>query len=50
LARKKGTGRGSYLWGKIMMVVNSIQGFESKMDIYLKAEEPLGLIGMSLPA
>jgi hypothetical protein len=32
-----------------MAMFLSIQGYESTTDVYLKAEEALGLIGMKLP-
>ena len=34
----------------MMVMFHSIQGFEYKVDIYLKVEEAMGVIGMSLPA
>ena len=39
----------TYLVG-MMAMFHVIQGFEYKVDVYLKVEEALGLIGMSLPA
>jgi hypothetical protein len=32
-----------------MAMFISIQGYESTTEVYLKAEEALGLLGMSLP-
>jgi hypothetical protein len=35
--------------GNVMAMFISIQGYESTTEVYLKAEEALGLLGMSLP-
>jgi len=47
---KKGKLEEAYIYFVSMMAMfHSIQGFEYKIDIYLKVEEALGVIGMSLP-
>jgi hypothetical protein len=35
--------------GKFMVMFQVIPGFESSMDVYLKVEEAMELLGMSLP-
>jgi hypothetical protein len=47
---KKGKLEEAYTYLVSMMAMfHSIQGFEYKVDVYLKVEEAMGLIGMSLP-
>jgi hypothetical protein len=48
---KKGKLEEAYTYLVNMMAMfHSIQGFEYKVDIYLKVEEAMGIIGMNLPA
>jgi hypothetical protein len=47
---KKGKLEEAYTYLVSMMAMfHSIQGFEYKVDIYLKVEEAMGIIGMNLP-
>ena len=47
---KEGKLEAAYLRATSMMAMfHSIQGFEYRVDIYLKVEEALKVIGMSLP-
>ena len=47
---KKGKLEEAYTYLVSMMAMfQSIQGFEYKVDVYLKVEEAMGIIGMNLP-